>query len=110
MKTELQKQREYERHRGLLEASSVTDRIDRPKYRLLRLRNRFMLSRRKRRILESFSWYRTVVGTWVHPHQLDYMSWWEIRKLSPAQLEYKLRHGSQTELPERLRNKRSKGG
>lgn len=106
MKTELQKQEKYRLHEELSRASSVIDTINRPKYKLLRLRNRFLLSRRKRKILEGFSWYRTATGKWVHPHQLDYMSWWEIRKLSPAQLEYKLRHGSQANLPERLKNRK----
>lgn len=77
--------------------------INSPKHRLLRLRNRFLLSRKKKGLLERFSWYRTVTGGWSHPHAMDHMGWLEIRKLTPAQLEYKLQHGSQAKLPERLR-------
>lgn len=78
--------------------------INEPKYRILRLRNKLCLSRKKRKLLQRFSWYRTVTGGWSHPHAMDHMSWLEVRRLTPVQLEYKLQHGSQARLPEKLKN------
>lgn len=86
----------------------VIANINSPRYRLLRFRNRFLLSHRKKELLQRFSWYRTVTGGWSHPHAMDHMNWLEVRRLTPPQLEYKLQHGSQARLPERLKN--GKGG
>lgn len=58
---------------------------------------------KKRKLLDSYSWYRNMHGGWTHPHIIDWMSFWEILKLTPTQLEYKLKHGSQAILPEELK-------
>lgn len=59
----------------------------------------FMMGRERRSMLESRGWYRNVLGGWVHPHCMDVMSRREILALSPAQLDYKLKHGSRAMLP-----------
>lgn len=57
---------------------------------------------RKHKLLESYGWYRNMRGEWEHPHQLDSMTIWDVRRFTPEQLEYKLKHGSQATLPENL--------
>lgn len=84
------------------ERGNVICDINSPKYRFLRLCNRIFVSRRKKAILERHSWYRTASGKWAHPHAMDYMTRREIIRLTPTQLEYKLKHGSQAKLPEYL--------
>ena len=61
-----------------------------------------ILGKEKRRLLESHGWYRNMTGGWTHPHCLDFMSWVEIRSLTPEQLSYKLHYGSRSTLPIRL--------
>lgn len=68
----------------------------------LRLRERVFIGRDRLSILESHAWYRNMLGGWVHPHCLDVMSRREILALSPAQLDYKLSHGSRAALPPEL--------
>lgn len=63
---------------------------------------RVMLGSRRRAMLESHGWYKGMTGRWVHPHCMDMMSRREILALSPAQLEYKLKHGSHAALPPEL--------
>ena len=76
---------------------------------LLSARNLVLLGRTRRELLESHGWYRNLAGGWTHPHQMDSMSWLEIRAMTPAQLAYKLENGSLAELPPELRTKRKKG-
>lgn len=74
------------------------------------VRNAVVLGRERRDLLTRHGWYRNLGGGWTHPHCLDFMSSREIRGYSPAQLEYKLEHGSRTPLPENLRRRRRRGG
>lgn len=69
------------------------------RYRPHRVIGRFLVSREKRELLESYGWYRNMHGGWTHPHAMDYMNFWEIWKFTPKQLEYKLKHGSCAILP-----------
>lgn len=75
-----------------------------------RLKDAVVLGRERRDLLESHGWYRNLGGGWTHPHCLDFMSPLEIRRLSAAQLAYKLEHGSRAPLPENLENRRRRGG
>lgn len=68
----------------------------------LRIRERLVLGRERREILERHNWYRNLAGGWTHPHCMDFMSRREVLRLSPAQLDYKLCHGSLAALPEGL--------
>ena len=61
-------------------------------------------ARKRRRLMERFGWYRNMIHGWAHPHCLDYMSGWEAASYTMPQLEYKLRHGSMSALPESLRD------
>lgn len=54
------------------------------------------------RILSVHRWYRNLAGGFTHPHAMDYMHRREILALTPAQLDYKLSHGSMARLPEGL--------
>lgn len=63
---------------------------------------RVLLGKKRRNLLESHGWYRNMLGGWTHPHCLDFMSWSEIRSLTPEQLTYKLHYGSNAKLPESL--------
>lgn len=58
---------------------------------------------RKRTLLKHYGWYRNLYGGWTHGHMLDYMEPVEIARLTPAQLEYKLQHGSMAILPNELK-------
>lgn len=62
----------------------------------------FITGRARLQLLDSYNWYRNLTGGWTHPHCLDFMSRREILKLTPAQLDYKLQHGSQAPLPKNL--------
>lgn len=57
------------------------------------------ISREKVTLLEKYGWYRNIKGGYAHPHAMDYMSFKEIHDCTPAQLEYKLQHGSLAPLP-----------
>lgn len=63
---------------------------------------RAFLGAERKTMLESRNWYRNLAGGWTHPHCMDFMSRREILALSPAQLDYKLRHGSRAALPPEL--------
>lgn len=82
------------------------DNINSPDHVLSRILSRIFISGEKKNLLERHSWYRTVTGGWAHPHAIDFMTRHEIMKLSPDQLEYKLKHGSQAILPEYLKNRK----
>ena len=71
-----------------------------------RSRERFLVGRERRAMLESRGWYRGMTGCWVHPHCMDLMRRREILPLTPAQLDYKLRHGSCAALPPELSGKK----
>lgn len=61
-----------------------------------------ILGKKRRDLLESHGWYRNMTGGWTHPHCLDFMSWAEIRALTPGQLAYKLHYGSKAVLPKNI--------
>ena len=61
-----------------------------------------VLGKERYKLLESFGWYPNMIGGWTHPHCLDYMSHFEICSLNSKQLEYKLKYGSQSSLPNNL--------
>lgn len=57
--------------------------------------SQFLLIKRKKKILESYGWYRNMHGGWTHSHGVDYMTSLEIWSYTPEELEYKIQHGSQ---------------
>ena len=67
-----------------------------------------MASRAKKRLLESYGWYRNMHGGYTHPHAMDYMGLLEVCRYTPKQLEYKLKHGSRSVLPDELTKKKGK--
>ncbi len=83
--------------------SSVVCNINSPKYRLLRLRNKLFISKQKKALLQRFCWFQTISGRWNHPHCIDHLTHKEIMPLTPKQLEYKLKHGSMSTLPDNLK-------
>lgn len=72
------------------------------KYVPTRLMGHISISRQKKQLLEKYGWYRNIVGGYAHPHGIDWMGPLEIAMLSPKQLEYKLKNGSEADLPEEL--------
>lgn len=68
----------------------------------VRFYERLVIGPDRKALLESHAWCRNVLGGWVHPHCMDLMSRQEILALTPAQLDYKLRHGSRAMLPPEL--------
>lgn len=68
-----------------------------------RFTEKFLVGPERLAILRSRCWYRNMLGGWTHPHAMDFMSRREILSLSPAQLDYKLAHGSRAALPPELR-------
>lgn len=68
-----------------------------------RLWRRLVIGRRRREILESYGWYRSMTGGYAHPHAMDYMTARQIRACGPELLEYKMRHGSLAVPPEKSR-------
>ena len=61
------------------------------------------LGKERKELLEKHGWYKNLAGSYVHPRCMDFLSLMEIRSLTPAQLDYKLTHGSQSPLPEELK-------
>lgn len=66
------------------------------------LHEHFFIGRDRLHLLDTFNWYPNMVGGWAHPHAMDFMTRWEILRLTPAQLAYKLVHGAQATIPEWL--------
>lgn len=60
------------------------------------------IARAKRKLLESYGWYRNVKGGYCHPHGMDYMTAEEIHSSTLRQLEFKLKRGSMAKIPENL--------
>lgn len=71
------------------------------KYGPSRLVGSIVISKEKKELLESYGWYRNMTGGYAHPHGIDYMTFMEIYGYTIEQLEYKLKHGSEAELPEK---------
>lgn len=63
-----------------------------------------LIGSQRRQLLQRYGWYKNIVGSYVHPHCMDWMSLREIRELTVEQLEYKLQHGSRAQLPSNLRS------
>lgn len=74
-----------------------------PSMILVAIRDRLVIGRERHEILTAHGWYKNIVGGWTHPHLMDWMPRSQILKLTPAQLEYKLTHGSKSELPDTLK-------
>lgn len=68
----------------------------------MKLIHKLIIGRERHDLLDHFNWYRNLTGGFTHPHCLDFMSRKEILSYTPAQLEYKLRHGSMSALPRDL--------
>lgn len=66
---------------------------------LARALKTLLIAPRKRDLLERHGWYRNLLGSWTHPHAMDYMSAIQIARLKPHELEYKLRYGSMAAMP-----------
>lgn len=66
------------------------------------LHEHIIIGRDRRALLNTYNWYSNMIGGWAHPHAMDFMTRREILQLTPAQLAYKLSHGSQAIIPEWL--------
>ena len=49
---------------------------------------------RKRELLERYGWYPRLIGGWMHPHCMDWLTAREIWRMDIPRLEYALQHGS----------------